>query len=305
LDKRADEYGQALRDIFPAVDFISATSTQSCERELDTIDVLVCFGLSVSDDLLRAASRLKWIQALSSGVDYFRRSPELRREVILTSARGIHGPAMREHVIFLMQALSRNVSASVVRQHSGIWERKPWPLLHGKTAIILGTGISGTAIAEGLKALGMQVVGVSRTPRVSSSFDRLVDRNEFPIILPEADYLINVLPGGPENQHFIGGSVFQAMKRSAFFINVGRGDTVNEPALIEALRQNLIAGAALDVFETEPLPSDSPLWKMEKAFITPHVSGLFAEYPAHALPLIAENLNCFLRGDTAAMRNIV
>jgi D-2-hydroxyacid dehydrogenase (NADP+) len=115
---------------------------------LSDVDVLVAFGLSVTDDLLRAMTSLRWIQALGTGVGYFQRSPALRDDVILTSARGIHGPALREHVISLMQAVSRLGTPVVLDGGRRTWTRNSWPLLHGKTALIFGTGIAGKRSAR-------------------------------------------------------------------------------------------------------------------------------------------------------------
>ena len=123
---------------------MAAPSAADLGEELAQIEVLVAFGLAVTDDVVRRATRLQWIQLLATGVDYFLRLPSLRRDVILTSARGIHGPAMRESVLFLMQAVSRNAAALGRRQAANrTWQREPWPLLCGKTAVLLGTGVSG------------------------------------------------------------------------------------------------------------------------------------------------------------------
>jgi phosphoglycerate dehydrogenase-like enzyme len=121
----------------------------------------------------------------------------------------------------------------------------------------------------------------------------------------EADYLVNIMPGGPRNTDIISRAVFSSMKPSAFFINIGRGETVDETALVEALREKRIAGAGLDVFGTEPLPSGSPLWDLPNVFLTPHIGGFFDEYEDYVMPLLTENMQLFLTGRAGEMRNIV
>lgn len=305
LDRHAADYATGLRALFPGLNIVPAAAIGEFRGGLASVDVLIAFGLSVSDAILGEAKALKWIQALGTGVDYFQRSSNLRPDIVLTSARGIHGPAMRENVIFLMQSLSRDTAGIVRRQKECEWQRVAWPLLHGKTAVILGTGISGTAIAQGLKALGMIAIGVTRSPRTIDGFERTVPIESLAQVAAQADYLINVMPGEAANRNLIGADVFRAMKSSGYFINVGRGDSVDEAALIGALNNGNIAGAALDVFRAEPLPSDDPLWRAPNIFLTPHIGGFFAEYPDHVIPLIAENLRCFIDGRVSDMKNVV
>lgn len=305
LDRHAADYAGRLQALFPKLRIDFTTNIDAYGNRLDEVEILIAFGLSVSDSILGEAKALKWIQALGTGVDYFQRSRNLRSDILLTSARGIHGPAMRENVIFLMQSLSRDAAGIASRQNEHEWKRVVWPLLHGKTAVILGTGISGTAIAKGLTALGLITTGVTRTPRKIDAFEKTVAIDQLTQAAAQADYLINVMPGGTANKNLIGADIFRAMKPSAYFINVGRGDSVDEVALIEALHSKEIAGAALDVFRVEPLPGDDPLWRAPNIFLTPHIGGFFAEYPEHVTPLIAENLRCFIGGRVANMRNVV
>ena len=304
LDRQGAAYRDALLARFPGLAIMAAPSAADLGDELAEIEVLVAFGLAVTDEVVRRAVRLRWIQSLATGVDYFLRLPSLRRDVILTSARGIHGPAMRESVLFLMQAISRNAAALGRRQAARTWQREPWPLLCGKAAVVLGTGVSGTAIAELLRCLGMTTIGVTRTPRAIAAFSEVVSLDRLKEAVARADYLVNVLPGDAENTGLIGRAVLDAMKPTAFFINVGRGDSVDEAALVEALRDKRIAGAGLDVFRAEPLPPESPLWALDNVVLSPHVSGLFAEYPEHVLPIVADNLQAFIDGHPEQMRNL-
>jgi D-2-hydroxyacid dehydrogenase (NADP+) len=305
LETYADVYAAALRERFLAVQVRTARSLADLPEDVSGIDVLVAFGIAIDDGLMRGLTRLKWIQSLATGVDHFLRSPHLRPETLLTSARGIHGPAMRETVAFLMLSVSRDAPRLMHSQAAREWERRPWTLLAGKAAVIVGVGLSSTAVAQLLKAFGMRVVGVSRSPRAVEGFDEVVGTERLAAAASDADYLINILPGDPENHDRINAEVFGAMRETAYFINVGRGETVDEAALIEALRSKRIAGAGLDVFRHEPLPADNPLWTMANVVATPHVAGLFTEYEAYVLPILLENMGHFLDGRHGQMRNLI
>ncbi len=306
LDRFAADYEQHLRHEFPALSIHTAATVRDIRVPLDTIDVLVAFGVAINDELISGARNLKWIQSLATGVDHFQKSPGLRAETLLTSARGIHGAPMRETVALLILGVTRNVRRLVDHQHARLWERgDPWPLLAGKTALVLGSGVGGSAIGKLLQAFGMTTVVATRTPRSVEGFDRSVMLAELAAAAPEADFVIDVLPGGPEYAGVVSRAVFEAMKPSAVFINVGRGETVDEPALIDALRGGRIAGAGLDVVARTPLAPDSPLWELPNVFLSPHIGGYFREYEAHMMPILIENMRLFLAGRVGEMRNLV
>jgi phosphoglycerate dehydrogenase-like enzyme len=303
LETHAEAYRDALRGEFHDLEVQVAATATDAAVDFGKVNVLVAFGMDVTDALFTRMPALQWVQSLATGVDHFLRSKTLPAGVILTSGRGIHGPAMRETVLHLMLSVSRDSNRLVADKNAARWERLPWPLLAGKTAAVIGTGVAGSAIGAALQALGMRVVGVSGTPREVDGFDVVLPRQQLTQAAAEANYLVNVLPADAANLNLIGREVFAAMKPRAFFINVGRGETVDEAALIEALAQRRIAGAGLDVFATEPLPAASPLWKMPHVFIAPHVGGMFEEYAEMAIPLIVRNMRAFLSGRTGEMIN--
>jgi D-2-hydroxyacid dehydrogenase (NADP+) len=274
-------------------------------RDLSDIDAMIMFGIEIRDQMLRDAPRLKWIQSLATGVDHFLRCPSLRRDVLITSGRGIHGVPMREHVLYLMLAVSHDAKRQVEDQQQRVWQRRLWTTLYGKTAVIAGTGIVGAAIGEMLQMLGMRVIGVSRKPRVVRGFDEILASERLREAASKADYLINVIPATPENSGLFDSALFDAMKPSAYYISAGRGQTVDEAALFTTLRERRIAGAAFDVFVTEPLPSGSPLWTLPNVFITPHVGGYVVEYEDFIMPLVVDNMRLFLAGRLDEMTNIV
>jgi phosphoglycerate dehydrogenase-like enzyme len=305
VDIHAELYRDRLQGEFPDLDFKLFHKAAEVSRDLSDIDIMIMFGIEIRDQMLRDAPRLKWIQSLATGVDHFLRCPSLRRDVLITSGRGIHGVPMREHVLYLMLAISHDAKRQVEDTQRHVWQRRLWPTLHGKTAVIVGTGVVGAAIGEMLQGLAMHVIGVSRTPRVTRGFDAIVPSDRLRQAASQADYLINVLPAAPDNAALFDAALFDAMKSTAYYISAGRGQTVDEAALIKALRQGRIAGAALEVFQTEPLPPDSPFWELPNVFITPHVGGYIVEYEDFIMPLVIGNMRLFLAGRQSEMTNIV
>jgi phosphoglycerate dehydrogenase-like enzyme len=306
LEKFAGTYADALEKKFTGIDVHKAATAADIKVDLATIDVLVAFGLAIDDAMISRAERLKWIQSLATGVDHFLRCPSLKRDTILTSGRGIHGPAMRETVASLLLALSRDTPRLVRNKAEHRWDRGTrWPLIAGKTAVVVGIGVSGIAIGQLLKAFGMRVIGMSRTPRQVDGFDKIMPTSQLAQAAAEADYLIDVLPGSDDNREIFGRAVFAAMKPSAYFINVGRGETVDEAALIDSLRSKRIAGAGLDVFQNSPLAPDSPFWDLPNVIISPQIGGFFDGYEQDVLPLLIDNTGKFLAGRFGEMTNVV
>jgi D-2-hydroxyacid dehydrogenase (NADP+) len=305
VDIHAELYRDRLQAQFPNLKFMLFHKAAEVDRDLSDIDVMIMFGIEIRDQMLRDAPRLKWIQSLATGVDHFLRCPSLRRDVLITSGRGIHGVPMREHVLYLMLAISHDAKRQVEDQQQHVWQRRLWTTLYGKTAVIAGTGIVGAAIGEMLQAFGMRVIGVSRMPRQVRGFDEILPNERLREAASKADYLINVLPAAPENFGIFDAALFDAMKPNAYYISAGRGQTVDETALIATLRERRIAGAAFDVFVTEPLPPESPFWTLPNVFITPHVGGYVVEYEDFIMPLIVDNMRLFLAGRLDEMANIV
>ena len=305
LDGHAEIYRDRLQPEFPATEWVLARGLSDLPQDVSDVDVLISFAIELTDDFYKRATRLKWIQCLATGVDHVLRCPSLRPETLLTSGRGVHGAPMRETVVYLMMAVSRDVKSLVEEQKAHVWNRRFYSLFTGKTAAIVGVGVVGTAIAQLLKAFGMDVIGVSRTPRTIEGFDEMMPTDRLREAARRADFLINVLPANADNALLFDRTVFAAMKPSAYYISAGRGQTVDEPALIAALRERRIAGAGLDVFQTEPLPEDSPFWDLPNVFITPHLGGYTIEYEDLIMPLIADNMRLFLAGRQAEMQNVV
>ena len=251
----------------------------------------------MQDHVLRTAANLKWIQALGTGVDGITDQPSLRRDVLVTNLHGIHGAPVSEAAIMLMLALSRDLPRSVRSQDEHAWARWPSRLLDGKTVGILGVGAIAEALAPKCKAFGMTVVGITSAKRAVAGFDRMHGVDELARVAGALDYLVLLTPYSPATHNLVGEQVFAAMKPSSYLVNLARGGVVDEAALIRALEQGRIAGAALDVFKQEPLPADHPLWGFKNVIITPHLGGFCDVYVDYAMPTVEHNMRCFLAGN--------
>ena len=268
-------------------------------------EILLCFSPPMADHVVRDAPKLKWIQALGTGVDNIIDLPSLGKEVLVTNIRGIHGAPVSEATIAFMLSLARDLPRSVRAQSESKWERWPAALLAGKTVGILGVGLIAEYLAPICKTFGMTVIGISGSPRDSKHFDRMAHRDELAKVAGELDFLVVLTPLSAETRNIVGKKVFDAMKPSAFVVNVARGGVVDEPALIAALEAGKIAGAGLDVFSEEPLPASNPLWKTKNVTIFSHLGGYSQGYEDRAMPTIAGNMAKYLTGDPQSMINIV
>ncbi len=299
-------YYERLRSAFPQLAVSMVDHKSKVDPYIAETDILLTFGPMLRDDSVVArAKKLKWIQAMGSGVDGIADLPSLRREVILTNIQGIHGASVAEGALMGMLALARRLPQSLRNQERRHWQRWPVGILDGKTVGIFGLGLIAEALAPRCKAFAMRVVGITSAKRDLPGFDRVFGRDELVEAVRDLDFLVLLTPYSPATRHIVGAAVFAAMKPTAHLVNLARGGVVDEAALIAALARGQIAGAALDVFSTEPLPEDNPLWSMPNVIVTPHLGGFYDEYPERALPVVEENLKRFLAGDYAHMINIV
>lgn len=298
-------YRDRLRASFPDIKIDLVDHHSKAAPFAPQADILLSFGVQLSDAVFRAGEKLKWVQALGSGVDGIVDQPSLRPDVIVTNMQGLHGPPCAESAMCSMLALARSMPRVLDNQRNARWDRFPMRLLDGKTAVLVGVGVIAEALAPRCKAMGMRVIGVSGAAREVAGFDEMRPRAKLREAVAEADYLVLIAPYTPQNHHMIDADVIAAMKPSAFLVNIARGGVVDEDALLDALANKRLAGASLDVFKEEPLPPDHPFWRMENVIVTPHLAGLHDEYPDRALPIVEHNIRKFLAGDVAGMINLV
>lgn len=266
--------------------------------------------------LPEAAPRLRWVQGHFAGVDQLLGHPLLHR-VILTTSSGIHAPAMAEYILMMVLAFAHRLPRMIEHQQRAEWPQQRWALfvpheLRDATIGLIGYGSIGRETARLARAFGMRVVALKRhidqladdgwrLPNVGDAagehIDRLYAPDQLQAMLAECDYVVVAAPLTPETRGLLGAAEFQAMKREAVIINVARGGVIDEAALIDALRTQVIGGAALDVFEQEPLPANSPLWRLPNVVLSPHVSGFTPHYDERAMALFAENLRRYVAGE--------
>jgi phosphoglycerate dehydrogenase-like enzyme len=300
-----DTYASRLAQKFPELHVDVVDHYSKAPPFMESADILITFGPMMNDEVLRNSPRLKWVQALGTGVDGLIDQPSLGKDVVITNIRGIHGEPVSEAAIMAMLALSRRLPDSVRYQDKRSWTRWPPRLIDGKVVGIFGIGLIAEALAPRCEALGMTVVGFSSTQRQVPGFDRVYLRGDLLRVAGELDYLVLLVPYAEDTRRLIDARVFAAMKPTSYFINLARGGIVDEEALMTALETGQIAGAALDVFQHEPLPADHPLWTTKNVIITPHLGGFCDVYAERALPAIEHNMTCFLRGDYDGMVNLV
>ena len=301
----AQEFKSYLISDFPDVTFLAAKEEDEVGDFIEKADVLA--ALRISDSLLSRAKNLKWIQCTITGTDFIESLPSFkaRKDIILTSSRGIHGPQMSEMAIMLMIAMNRQLPRFVRNQDRRVWERWPTTMLYRKKVGILGVGAIGESIAEKCKAFEMTVLGIDPVPRKIDAVDEFYGLDELHYVMSEVDYFISVAPSTPDNQKMLNAKAFSRMKPTAFFINIGRGEVVDEDDLLQALKDRKITGAALDTFRQEPLPPEHPFWGMDNIIITPHVGGMSDIYVQQAVKIFHENLKRFLKGEREDMINMI
>jgi D-2-hydroxyacid dehydrogenase (NADP+) len=300
-----EQYRSRLAQRFPelAIDVVDHHSKAG--PFMANADALLTFGPHMKDEVLHGAGKLKWVQALGTGVDNLIDLPSLSRDVVITNIRGIHGAPVSEAALMMMLGLARDFATSVRNQDKQVWTRWPAQLLDGKTVGIYGVGQIAESLAPRCKAMGMTVVGFTSAQRELPGFDRMHPRAKLIQEAAGLDFLVLLAPYSEENRNLIDARVFAAMKPSGYLINLARGGIVDEDALLSALARGEIAGAALDVFQEEPLPGSHPLWSARNVIITAHLGGFSDVYAERALVTVEHNMACFLRGDFDNMFNVV
>jgi glyoxylate/hydroxypyruvate reductase A len=257
-------------------------------------DAQVLYAWKFPPDLYARAPRLAWLQAMGAGVDWAL-VPTLADGVIVTRMPGVFGPWMREYVLGWCLAITQRTETYRIAQRERRWRDEVLPeRLAGKTLAIVGLGDIGRAIAEGARALGVRVIGVNRSGRAVRGVERVYALPRLERALRDADFVVVVLPLTEATRGLIGAHALAAMKRTAWLFNIGRGAVVDEVALLTALRERRIGGAVLDVFASEPLPYEHPLWTLDNVVVTPHISG--PSTPAELAPVFNANLARWLAG---------
>lgn len=304
-DRLSPEQREQIERLAPHLHLLVTQDKAEIEAVIERIEIA---ARRFPHDLLPRAACLRWFQQWGAGADWLLRYPHVADlDFVLTNASGVHPIQIAEHVFAFLLAFARGLHRAVLAQARGEWDRSKGGEvfeLYGKTMLLVGVGAIGTRIANIAHAFGMRVLGIRRDPTQTVPYveamygpDRLLG------LLPQADLVVLTVPLTAETKGMFGQREFQAMKRTAYIINIGRGGTIDEAALIQALQEGHIAGAGLDVFAQEPLPADSPLWTTPNLIITAHYAGWTPHYEERAFEIFIGNLRNYVSGQP--LRNVV
>jgi phosphoglycerate dehydrogenase-like enzyme len=264
-------------------------------------DTLLVWDFTIGDALRRSwsgADALRWVHTASAGVDRLIFDEMRASDITLTNSRGVFDTPMAEYVLGAVLAFAKDLPNSLDLQRRGEWRHRETETVAGKTAVVVGGGPIGERCAALLNAVGMRVHLVGRRARPG-----VLAAEALTGLLPETDYLVLAAPLTEQTRGMADAALFDALPPTARLINVGRGPLVVEDDLVAALRDGRLAGAALDVFQTEPLPVDSPLWTLPGALVTPHMSGDVIGWRDALVTLFADNLDRYRAGEP--LRNVV
>jgi phosphoglycerate dehydrogenase-like enzyme len=293
---------ERLQSEFPQLKVLQLPNYDRVPEEIADTDVFI--GWFLRPEQFVAAQKLKWIHSPAAAVHQLMFPEVVRSSVLVTNSTGVHGPVVAEHAITVLLALAKRLPQAMRYQakkkwsQEQLWQERPRPReVDGATVAVIGMGVIGSEFTRRAKALGMKVLAVRENPgKGTGGADEVFGSAQIDDVLPRADYVLLCTPVTPATTHIMNRARIKRMKPDAHLINVARGTLVDEPDLLEALRNRTIAGAALDVFEEEPLPEQSPFWELDNVLITPHTAAVTERLWERHFQLIVENLNRFMAG---------
>ena len=284
-----------LQNKFSQIQFLEIDNENYSVEDIKDADIFMGWP---NDDMIDIMENLKWLQLPSAGADSYIQHPGLEEEVILTNSSGVFDVPGAEHVIAFMTAFTRQLKLHIQQQEKHIWKRNPKCLeIQDSTVAVVGLGNIGKETAKKIKGLGARVIGIKRDISDKPSYvDELYTSDSINEVLKRSDFVVNTLPHTEQTDKYFSEERINNMKAGAVFINIGRGKTVDEPALIKALKKGHLEGAGLDVTAEEPLPESSPLWDMNNVIITSHSVGVSPRKPERRANLLETNIEKFLEG---------
>jgi len=294
LSARAVAYAQLVREALPDLPLAETTDVEEA-RALGRGAPLVLGDPGLVRRVLDDLPALQWVQSTWAGVDVLLQSG-LRRDYVLTNVRGVFGPAVAEYVLGYALMHERLGFRRYRAQQARTWDPAPPGSLQGRTLGILGVGSIGAHLAAAVKPFGVRVLGYTLGSEDCPAVDRYYHGGDLHAFAAACDYLVCTLPNTPQTYHLIDAALLAAMQPHAVLINVGRGATVDEGALVAALESGRLGGAVLDVFEQEPLPSDHPLWTLPNVLITSHTAAV--SFPQQIAPIFVENYHRWAAGES-------
>ena len=295
-----DAYQQALADAGLADQFEVHGVKRDAKPPEDLIPRVEVLAGWKDGGYLARMPKLRWIQAMTAGVEAWLDAPGLRDDVALCCARGSHRHSMSENILGALFHLTKPYMAAALDQKQSQWNRRMSKLLAGQTLGILGLGVIGQELALKASALGMHVIGTKREPIPVEGVEAVYSSEETPDVLREADYVVLLMPVTPETENYINAERLKLMKPTAWLLNFGRGPLIVDADLIAAVKNKTIAGAVLDVFREEPLPASDPFWTTENILVLPHIGGGHAGRGAVVAEIFADNARRYLAGEPFA-----
>ncbi|WP_082234820.1 D-2-hydroxyacid dehydrogenase [Halobacillus massiliensis] len=299
-----EDIKERLRKNFESVDFNFCHGIKEAEQHLEKADVFLTYGEDLNNERIEKAANLRWIMVLSAGMDRMPFKKIEERNILVTNVRGIHAKPMAEYAISMLLQVSRNAKKLWEREHNHKWDRRvPMTEINGKTLVCLGTGAIAQETARLAQSFRMNTIGVSRSGSDQPYFEKVFKVEDMDDALKSADYCVAVLPSTLETQFMMEKDHFHKMPEHAVFLNMGRGDLVKTEVVLEAVREEKIAHAVLDVFEQEPLPEDHPFWDEERITVTPHISGISPQYLPRAFEVFERNLKAYFSNES--LENVI
>lgn len=281
---------------FPEVDFTFHSRPDN--DHLRETDVLVTYGEDLNEERIDIAKNLKWIFVASAGIEKMPHNAIHDRGILVSNVRGIHKKPMAESILAHILSIKRAIPFIYDNQRKGEWNKKAnLSELNGSTALIIGPGAIGAEIGRLLQAFEVYTIGCNRSGGDAPYMNETHKIDDLVSVLPNAEIVISILPSTPETKHLFTYEHFQQMSEDTIFLNFGRGDVVSTDLLIQILEEKLIRHAVLDVYEIEPLPSDSKLWKLDNVTISPHFSSHSSRYVERSLDIFKPSLRKWLNGD--------
>ena len=278
---------------------VPTTVVDGSNGDLDGCQAAVTFSYHEAFD------DLAWIHSIQSGVDQFPHDRMRAADVALTNSTGIHGDAIGETVAGYVLAFARRLHEHVRDQQDATWSPPAWDgawTVRGERACVVGLGTLGRGVVDRLTGLGVNLTGVRRTPTPEPGVETVYTPSKLRQAVSDARFVVATVPLTDDTRGLIDADVLSEMRDDAYLINVARGAVVDQSALVDAIADGEIAGAALDVFETEPLPESSPLWGMDEVIVSPHCAGFTHRYHEHVGSIVAENADRFRADDDLVNR---
>ncbi|AGN01690.1 2-D-hydroxyacid dehydrogenase [Salinarchaeum sp. Harcht-Bsk1] len=300
---------ESVEAVFPPAELQTALTEAGVEAELvgdDPIELGACDGVVTFAHREYFFDAVEWVHSIQAGVDRFPQNEFEAEGLTLTNSTGIHGASVGETVLGYMTAFARNLHAYRSAQDRGEWIEPDWDrpfTLEDESVCVVGLGTIGQAVAERATWLGMDVWGVRRSPDPVPIVDEVYGQEDLHTALLDATFVVLAVPLTPATRRLIGPAELAAMDDDAYLINVARGSVVVQDALVSALENDDLAGAALDVFQEEPLPADSPLWELDEVIVTPHSAARTRDYFRDIAEIVLDNVERLEEGRT--LRNQV